>query len=142
MLLFRKSFFTIEGILHDLDPQFDMDAYLTTLLRELAGEELPKRLLYHAFPYWDRALNYKSRLSNAELPYFLLRLLAKVMEKRLSAWSDLAHQLTLSTWTSFNSLMWSFSPLATCAARCTPAARDAVSLKPCNPSFSSHHRQA
>lgn len=67
LLLFRKAFFTLEGVLYNLDPGFDMDTYMIRLVGDLFIEELPKRWTYLLFPHSDRPEHYKSLLSNNDL---------------------------------------------------------------------------
>jgi predicted unusual protein kinase regulating ubiquinone biosynthesis (AarF/ABC1/UbiB family) len=65
--LFVKSRITIAGILTELDPSFDQDAYLLQRVRSLVKKEIPKRLLFTIwFPAWD-SRSYRSLLSNADV---------------------------------------------------------------------------
>jgi ubiquinone biosynthesis protein len=107
LLLFRKSFFTVDGILHDLDPTFEIDDYLTLLIKELVEEELPKRIAYFAFPYLDRSLNYKSTLSNADLQLFIFRFLVKFLEQKISILTQSAGELAMSALRPLELLVWS-----------------------------------
>ena len=107
LLLFRKSFFTVDGILHDIDPTFEIDDYLTLLIKELVEEELPKRVAYLAFPYLDRSLNYKSTLSNADLQLFIFRFLVKFLEQKISILTQSAGELAMSALRPLELLVWS-----------------------------------
>jgi len=67
LLLFRKAFFTLEGVIYDIDPTFDMEEYVIGLLGKLFIEELPKRWFCLMFPHTDHADQYKIPLSNADI---------------------------------------------------------------------------
>jgi ubiquinone biosynthesis protein len=67
LMLFRKAIFTLEGVLFDLWPAFDMDAAVTQYLTTLMTEEIPKRFRNLFFPLADRPENYPSLISNIEL---------------------------------------------------------------------------
>ena len=67
LMLFRKAIFTLEGVLYDLWPSFDMDAAVTQYLAVLMTQEIPKRFGNLFFPLADRPENYPSLISNIEL---------------------------------------------------------------------------
>jgi ubiquinone biosynthesis protein len=67
LMLFRKAIFTLEGVLYDLWPAFDMDAAVTQYLTTLMTREIPQRLGNLFFPLADRPENYPSLISNIEL---------------------------------------------------------------------------
>ncbi|MDZ7581186.1 MAG: AarF/UbiB family protein [Deltaproteobacteria bacterium] len=67
LMLFRKAIFTLEGVLYDLWPAFDMDAAVTQYLTTLMTQEIPQRLGNLFFPLADRPENYPSLISNMEL---------------------------------------------------------------------------
>ena len=67
LMFFRKAIFTLEGVLYDLWPSFDMDAAVTQYLTALMTEEIPKRFGNLFFPLADRPENYMSLISNTEL---------------------------------------------------------------------------
>lgn len=67
LMLFRKAMFTLEGVIYDLWPSFDMDAAVTRFLTTLMTHEIPKRLGNLFFPLADRPENYPSLISNIEL---------------------------------------------------------------------------
>ena len=71
LLLFRKTFFTLSGLLTDLDPEFDMDRAVMAHLRELILGELPKRLAALLVPIIDSPERYRSLLSNKDLQVLL-----------------------------------------------------------------------
>ncbi|OQX07197.1 MAG: hypothetical protein BWK80_49805 [Desulfobacteraceae bacterium IS3] len=67
LLLFRKAFFTLEGVIYDLDPEFDMDACIVRVLSGFVLEETPKRWLYAMLLNSDLPEYYSSHLSNKDL---------------------------------------------------------------------------
>lgn len=67
LMLFRKAIFTLEGVLFDLWPSFDMDAAVTQYLTTLVTQEIPTRFGNLFFPLADRPENYPSLISNIEL---------------------------------------------------------------------------
>ena len=72
LLLFRKTFFTLNGLLTDLDPEFDMDRAVMAYMRELLLGELPKRLAALVIPIIDSPERYRSLLSNKDLQMLLI----------------------------------------------------------------------
>jgi ubiquinone biosynthesis protein len=77
LLLFRKAFFTLQGVIYDLDPHFDMDRYMIQILSELFVEDLPTRCWYFFFPYFDKPSNYRLAVSNVDLEALFIRMLLK-----------------------------------------------------------------
>lgn len=71
LLFFRKTIFTLEGVLNDLDPLFDMDRYMTQYLGALVIKELPKRMGSTLLLQADNPQNYQSLLSNKDLQVLL-----------------------------------------------------------------------
>lgn len=67
LMLFRKAIFTLEGVLFDLWPPFDMDAAARQYLTALVTQEIPTRCGNLFFPLTDRPENYPSLISNIEL---------------------------------------------------------------------------
>ena len=72
LLLFRKAFFTLDGLLHDLDPDFDMDHAVMAYIRDLLIGELPRRIAALLVPISDAPEKYRSLLSNKDLQMLLL----------------------------------------------------------------------
>jgi ubiquinone biosynthesis protein len=72
LMLFRKAIFTLEGVLFDLWPSFDMDAAVTQHLTTLVTQELPTRFGNLFFPLADRSENYPSLISNIELQSLII----------------------------------------------------------------------
>ncbi|MCP4346195.1 MAG: hypothetical protein GY795_11810 [Desulfobacterales bacterium] len=94
LLLFRKAFFTLEGIIYDLDPKFDMDSYVFKLIEGLFLEELPKRWMYLLVPQSESSERYKSLLSNTDLQMLVIRFFLKGFEKGTDALSALVDKNT------------------------------------------------
>ncbi|WP_373500936.1 AarF/UbiB family protein [Desulfococcus sp.] len=67
LLLFRKSFFTLEGVLFDLCPSFDVDEAMMGEMAGLILSEAPQRWASWIFPFMDRPENYRSLVSNMEI---------------------------------------------------------------------------
>ena len=72
LMLFRKAIFTLEGVLFDLWPSFDMDAAVTQFLTSLMTKEIPTRFGNLFFPLADRPENYPSLISNIELQSLII----------------------------------------------------------------------
>jgi ubiquinone biosynthesis protein len=72
LMLFRKAIFTLEGVIYDLCPAFDMDAAVTRHLTALIAEEIPSRIGNLFFPLADQPENYPSLISNLELQSLLI----------------------------------------------------------------------
>ena len=67
LLLFRKTFFTLEGVLFDLHPSFDIDRAMVEEMTQLFLSEAPQRWASWMFPLMDRSENYRSLISNLDL---------------------------------------------------------------------------
>ncbi len=72
LMLFRKAIFTLEGVVDDLCPGFDMDAAVMRHMTALITQELPTRIGNLFFPLADRSDNYPSLISNTELQSLLV----------------------------------------------------------------------
>lgn len=81
LLLFRKAFFTLDGVLYDIDPAFDPDIYTIRLLEKLFVEELPRRWLYFLFPHSDHPEHYKTLLSNNDVQMLVHRVAFEIFKK-------------------------------------------------------------
>ncbi|MEW6733362.1 MAG: AarF/UbiB family protein [Acidobacteriota bacterium] len=69
LLMFRKSLFTLLGVLHDVDANFDVDWHLTRSLLGQILREIPNRLLRSP---WSR--DFPSQITTWELRDVLVRL--------------------------------------------------------------------
>jgi ubiquinone biosynthesis protein len=79
LMLFRKAIFTLEGVLHDLWPAFDMDVAVIQHLTALVLQEIPMRIGGLFFPMADRPENYPSLISNSQLQCLMAYPLAAAM---------------------------------------------------------------
>jgi len=86
LLLFRKTFFTLEGVLYDLDPEFDIDGCMMKLTSDLLTEELPLRWTCMLFPQFDNPERYRLPVSNKDLQLFWLRVFTETMVR---VWSNI-----------------------------------------------------
>ena len=87
LMLFRKAIFTLEGVLHDLWPSFDMDAAMIQYLTALVIKEIPMRVGGLFFPMTDRPENYPSLISNSQLQSLLISPFAAVMRTSAAAFA-------------------------------------------------------
>lgn len=67
LILFRKAFFTLEGVLTDISPGFSMSKTMENYLGRLLLAEIPLRFTTGFLPILDRSLNYRTLLSNQAL---------------------------------------------------------------------------
>jgi len=73
LLLFRKAFFTLDGVLHELDPEFNMDSYMAGFIKDIFIQDLPKRWLFSMMPHMDCSENYSSLVSTRELHLYAIQ---------------------------------------------------------------------
>lgn len=67
LILFRKSFFTLEGVLHDISAGFAMGEAMELYLGRLLLQELPQRCGAWMTPAADTSEEYRTMLSNRDL---------------------------------------------------------------------------
>jgi ubiquinone biosynthesis protein len=67
LMLFRKAIFTLEGVIYDLWPSFDMETATIQYMADMIYREVPKRIGSLFFPWSDKPENYHSLISNFEL---------------------------------------------------------------------------
>jgi ubiquinone biosynthesis protein len=114
LLLFRKAFFTLDGVLRELDPEFTMAGYAVPLLKALVWEELPDRWAAELVPRPDRAEKYRSLISNRELQAFMV----DFMMGRVDRWIDSRSELMAkSAVLVFRQLTALYSTSAMCISR-------------------------
>lgn len=89
LLLFRKTLFTLEGIINELDPAFDIDGFMMKYLVVLILGEFPKRLGYLIFPITDTPENYQSLLSNKDLQLLFLHQVMECLNTNMDAMAGL-----------------------------------------------------
>lgn len=78
LLLFQKAFFTLEGVVNDLCPEFDMDSATRAYLEDAIVKEIPRRYSALFLPHLDKAENYQCLLSNNDLYSIMLHSMYKV----------------------------------------------------------------
>lgn len=81
LMLFRKAIFTLEGVLFDLDPDFNMDAFLFKYMGNLLVSEMPSRLGRSFFFQNDKPEHYQSLLSNGDLQTMLFNQYAQTVAR-------------------------------------------------------------
>ncbi len=69
LLMFRKSLFTLLGVLHDIDSEFNIDWHLTRSLFGQVIREVPNRLTHSPWSY-----NYPTQITTWDLRNVILRL--------------------------------------------------------------------
>jgi hypothetical protein len=67
--MFRKSLFTLLGVLHDIDSEFNIDWHLTRSLLGQIIKEVPSRLTHSPWSY-----NYPTQITTWDLRGAILRL--------------------------------------------------------------------
>lgn len=89
LMLFRKAIFTLEGVLFDLCPRFDLDAVVLKYMAGLLAEEMPRRIGNLLFFQADTAENYRSHLSNGDLQSLIMHQYTAAVKKQTLAATDL-----------------------------------------------------
>jgi ubiquinone biosynthesis protein len=72
LVLYRKAFFTLEGVLNDIHPGFVMANSVEHYLRDLLLKEFPLRSAAWFMPQVDDAASYRSLLSTSDLQSLLV----------------------------------------------------------------------
>lgn len=85
LMLFRKAIFTLEGVLYDLHPQFDMDTFVFKYMAGLLAQEMPQRFGNALFLQSDKAEHYQSHLSNGDLQALMMRQYTAVIKQNTRA---------------------------------------------------------
>lgn len=94
LMLFRKAIFTLEGVIYDLYPQFDMDTCVFKYMAGLLAQEMPRRFGNVLFLQSDKADNYQSHLSNCDLQALILQQYTTVIKKNTRAAVELFDKQT------------------------------------------------
>lgn len=93
LLLFRKAIYTLEGVLKDLDPNFDLDTRVMNYLARLLWQESPERIMRSALFTADKAENYPSLISTQELQFLgqslYMQLAQKIWDPLFCPWQGL-----------------------------------------------------
>ncbi len=98
LVLYRKSFFTLEGVLHDISPDFIMGEAMERYLATLLLQELPMRCGMWMTPSADKPEYYRTLLSNQSLLELSLHQSITIWQQTLQESSSLIEaQLKLST---------------------------------------------
>ncbi|MGE0087586.1 MAG: AarF/UbiB family protein [Desulfococcaceae bacterium] len=101
LMLFRKTFFTLDGVLRSIDPDFSMDSCVFRLVEKMFAEELPGRCLGGIIPRLDHWENYRSLVSNRDLQLLLFEYVMEHMRKRAGVFSTFMGELFLREWQRF-----------------------------------------
>jgi ubiquinone biosynthesis protein len=94
LMLFRKAIFTLEGVLVDLYPQFNMDTFMLKYMAGLLTVEIPLRFGNLLFPLADKPENYRSLVSNADLQALVMHQYAAAVERNTHAFVELFEKQT------------------------------------------------
>ncbi len=98
LVLYRKSFFTLEGVLHDISPDFAMGESMERYLATLLLQELPVRCGMWMTPLVDKPEYYRSLLSNQSLLELSLHQSISIWQQTLQQGSTMLEaQVKLST---------------------------------------------
>ncbi len=89
LMLFRKAIFTLEGVLHDLYPRFDLDTVVFKYMASLLAEEMPRRIGNFMFFQADRAEQYRSMLSNTDLHSLVINQYTAAVKKNVRFAADM-----------------------------------------------------
>lgn len=84
LILFRKSFFTLEGVLYDLSTDFSPGKAMEDYLYRLLLDELPMRMGNSFFPVTASLANYPSMISSAAMNRLTLYKAMSVWRKMFS----------------------------------------------------------
>ena len=95
LVLYRKAFFTLEGVLNDIYPGFVMAESVERYLRELLLQEIPLRSATWFTPQVDDAASYRSLVSTSDLQSLLVY-------QTFNEWQHLTELYTSMIGVSFN----------------------------------------
>jgi ubiquinone biosynthesis protein len=109
LLLFRKSLFTLEGILNDLDPNYDIDDMMVKYLAKLIIGEIPRRFGCLLFPGFDTPGNFRSLMSNNDLRNLFLYQVIEALKTSLAFLNEMIRK-HLPVATHFNFSAFSAFP--------------------------------
>ncbi|RZW20492.1 MAG: hypothetical protein EX260_06630 [Desulfobulbaceae bacterium] len=87
LVLYRKAFFTLEGVLNDIHPGFVMSDSVERYLRDLLTKEFPLRSATWFIPQVDDAAAYRSLVSTSDLQSLLVH-------RTFSEWQQLTEFYT------------------------------------------------
>ena len=95
LVLYRKAFFTLEGVLNDIHPGFVMADSVERYLRDLLIKEFPLRSAAWFTPQVDDAASYRSLVSTSDLQSLLVH-------RTFSEWQQLTEFYANMIGVSFN----------------------------------------
>ena len=95
LVLYRKAFFTLEGVLNDIHPGFVMADSVERYLRDLLIKEFPQRSAAWFTPQMDDAASYRSLVSTSDLQSLLVH-------RTFSEWQQLTEFYANMIGVSFN----------------------------------------
>ncbi|MBT8329672.1 MAG: hypothetical protein KJN87_08205, partial [Desulfofustis sp.] len=95
LVLYRKAFFTLEGVLNDIHPGFVMSDSVERYLRDLLTKEFPLRSATWFIPQVDDAAAYRSLVSTSDLQSLLVH-------RTFSEWQQLTEFYTAMFGVSIN----------------------------------------
>jgi ubiquinone biosynthesis protein len=95
LVLYRKAFFTLEGVLNDIHPGFVISDSVERYLRDLLLKEFPLRSAAWFMPQVDDASSYRSLVSTSDLQSLLVY-------KTFSEWQQLSEFYANLFGVSFN----------------------------------------
>lgn len=79
LLIFRKSVFTIKGVISSIEPGFNMNSFFIEYVAGILIQEVPYRFNAAFLPFTDNYENYKSLLVNSDIFYVSNMLLFKLL---------------------------------------------------------------
>lgn len=89
LMLFRKAIFTLEGVLYDLYPRFDLDTVVFKYMATLLAQEMPKRIGHMMFLKVDKPEHYRSLLSTSDLHSLVINQYAATVKKNVRVAADM-----------------------------------------------------
>ena len=93
LLLFRKSDFTLEGVIGELDSDFDMTSAMIGTIVGHCIADLPKRISCLLFPIFDKPHRYKSLMSNKDIQIVMIHVILNYIEIGCKKGEDLFRKL-------------------------------------------------
>lgn len=97
LLLFRKAFFTLEGVLNDISPGFAVEPVMDAYICRLVMQELPQRMHNWCLMVRDKSEDYQSLLANHTLQELGLHLAMNQLEQTMQGYATLLEMQTKLT---------------------------------------------
>lgn len=108
LLLFRKAFFTLEGVLDDIAPGFVMEPVMDAYICMLVFQELPQRTMNLFLPAMDKAEAYQSLLANHTLHELGLHQVTSLLHQAMKGYTTFLETQTRLTTDLFNFMTGGF----------------------------------